>query len=47
MATHLIERGQALCGQALLLEGGRLSYQGPARDLPQPDARSGFAEGAS
>ncbi len=45
MATHLIERGQALCGQALLLESGRLLYQGPARDLPQPDGRSGFAEG--
>jgi heme exporter protein A len=36
IATHLLERGQALCEQALALEGGRLTYAGPASGLPIP-----------
>jgi heme exporter protein A len=36
MATHLLERGRALCEQALALEGGRLTYAGPASSLPPP-----------
>jgi heme exporter protein A len=36
IATHLLERGQALCEQALALEGGRLTYAGPAAGLPIP-----------
>jgi heme exporter protein A len=34
MATHLLDRGAALCDEGLVLEGGRLRWQGPARDLP-------------
>jgi heme exporter protein A len=34
MATHLLDRGAALCDDGLVLEGGRLRWQGPARDLP-------------
>jgi heme exporter protein A len=36
VATHLLERGQALCEQALALEGGRLVYAGSAAGLPVP-----------
>jgi len=35
MATHLLDRGAALCDEGLVLEGGRLRWQGPARDLPE------------
>jgi len=34
MATHLIDRGAALCDDGLVLEQGRLIWSGPARDLP-------------
>ena len=34
MATHLLERGAALCDEGIVLDGGRLRWQGPARDLP-------------
>jgi heme exporter protein A len=34
MATHLLDRGAALCDQGMVLEGGRLGWLGPARDLP-------------
>lgn len=34
MASHLLERGAALCDLGLVLEGGRLSWMGPAKDLP-------------
>jgi heme exporter protein A len=34
MATHLLDRGAALCDEGIVLEGGRLRWQGPARDLP-------------
>jgi heme exporter protein A len=35
MATHLLDRGAALCDVGLVLEGGRLAWQGAARDLPR------------
>ena len=34
MATHLLERGAALCDEGIVLDGGRLRWQGAARDLP-------------
>lgn len=34
MATHLLERGAALCDEGLVLDAGRLRWQGPARELP-------------
>jgi ABC-type multidrug transport system ATPase subunit len=34
MATHLLDRGAALCDQGLVLEGGRVRWQGPASELP-------------
>jgi heme exporter protein A len=34
MATHLIDRGAALCDDGLVLEQGRLVWSGRARDLP-------------
>ncbi len=34
MATHLLDRGAALCDEGIVLEGGRLRWHGPARDLP-------------
>lgn len=34
MATHLLDRGAALCDDGLVLEEGRLSWQGPAGALP-------------
>jgi ABC-type multidrug transport system ATPase subunit len=34
MATHLLDRGAALCDEGIVLDGGRLRWQGPARDLP-------------
>jgi heme exporter protein A len=33
MATHLLERGSALCEQAIVLEEGRLRWSGPAAEL--------------
>ncbi|HSN68167.1 MAG TPA: ABC transporter ATP-binding protein [Thermoanaerobaculia bacterium] len=39
VATHLIERGAALCDLGIVLEGGRLVWEGPAADLP---ARGGL-----
>jgi len=39
MATHLLDRGAALCDEGIVLEGGRLRWHGPARDLP---ARGGL-----
>ena len=35
MATHLLDRGAALCDEGLVLEGGRLRWHGSARDLPE------------
>ena len=34
MATHLLERGSALCDLGLVLEEGRLRWSGPAAELP-------------
>jgi heme exporter protein A len=34
MATHLLERGAALCDEGLVLDAGRLRWRGPARELP-------------
>ena len=35
MATHLLERGAAVCDQAIVLEQGRLTWTGPAAAIPQ------------
>jgi heme exporter protein A len=34
LATHQVERGQRLCGDALVLDGGRCVFHGRAADLP-------------
>ena len=34
MSTHLVERGREHCDRALVLDGGRLGWDGPARQLP-------------
>ena len=39
MATHLLERGAELCDRGIVLEEGRLTWEGPAREL---NARSGL-----
>ena len=47
MATHLVDRGRALCDLALVLEAGHLLFMGPAAQMPAPGAgASGLAEGA-
>jgi len=46
MATHLLERGRALCDRALVLEEGRLAFSGMAAQMPQSLPGAGFAEGA-
>lgn len=33
LATHLLELGKSLCDRALLLQHGRIAWQGPASDL--------------
>lgn len=45
MATHLLERGSALCDQGIVLEEGRLTWSGPAADLPKSAEMSGHARG--
>jgi heme exporter protein A len=35
MATHLLERGSALCDLAIVLEEGRLRWSGPAAELQE------------
>ncbi len=35
LATHLLERGAVRCDQALVLEAGRVAWQGRAGDLPR------------
>jgi ABC-type multidrug transport system ATPase subunit len=35
IATHLLERGAALCERGLVLEGGRVAWSGSAADLPR------------
>jgi ABC-type multidrug transport system ATPase subunit len=49
LATHLLERGRALCDEAICLEEGRLIWAGRASDLPEdddPDPSSLGAAGA-
>jgi heme exporter protein A len=48
MATHLLNRGRAVCDRGLVLEAGRLVFAGPAAELPEPAGGdgAGFAEGA-
>jgi heme exporter protein A len=48
MATHLLARGRALCDRALVLEGGRVAYFGPSRDLPESEGNeAASAEGGA
>jgi ABC-type multidrug transport system ATPase subunit len=35
MATHLLDRGAALCDLGVVLERGRLQWAGDAKDLPR------------
>ena len=44
MATHLLERGRALCDQALVLDEGNLLFCSPSRQMPQ-SASLAVAEG--
>lgn len=51
MATHLLARGRDLCDRALVLEAGRLVFEGGTAEMPGPEglaasAGSGFEEGA-
>jgi heme exporter protein A len=49
MATHLLSRGRALCDRALVLDAGRLVFEGVTAGMPEPDglaAGSAFGEGA-
>jgi heme ABC exporter ATP-binding subunit CcmA len=43
MATHQVERGAALCDRGLVLEQGRVAWEGPAAELP---ANSGLLRGS-
>jgi ABC-type multidrug transport system ATPase subunit len=38
MATHLLERGAAMCDHGLVLDAGRLAWSGPAAELPRTEA---------
>ena len=48
MATHLLQRGRALCDRSLVLDGGRLVFAGATAEMPAPLGAdgAGFAEGA-
>jgi heme exporter protein A len=48
LATHLLERGASRCDQALVLEAGRVAWQGRAGDLPREGGleAAGLPEGA-
>ena len=47
IATHLLQRGRALCDRALVLEEGRLVFAGAAAGMPEPaGAGAAGAEGA-
>lgn len=41
LATHLLERGRALCDEAIVLEEGRVAWSGAAALLPEPGTVSG------
>ncbi len=43
MATHQVERGATLCDRGLVLEQGRVAWEGPAAELP---ANSGLLRGS-
>ncbi|MCM2254775.1 MAG: heme ABC exporter ATP-binding protein CcmA [Vicinamibacteria bacterium] len=43
MATHQVERAAALCDRGLVLEQGRVAWQGPAAELP---LKSGLLRGS-
>jgi len=43
VATHLLERGRALCDRALVLEEGRLVWSGPASEVPEDAVAGGPA----
>lgn len=45
MATHLLERGRALCDQALVLDEGHLLFCGASKQMPHSDAFTALAEG--
>lgn len=45
MATHLLERGRALCDRALVLDEGRLLFCGASNQMPQSGAFAAIAEG--
>jgi ABC-type multidrug transport system ATPase subunit len=47
IATHLLERGAALADQALVLEGGRLLWSGPAGEMPTRSGADPDGEGAA
>ena len=38
LASHLLERGRERCDEAIVLEEGRLAWQGPAAELREPGA---------
>lgn len=48
LATHLLERGAALGDRGLVLEAGRVAWEGRAADLPQESGlpAAGLPEGA-
>ncbi len=43
MATHQVERGATLCDRGLVLEQGRVAWEGPAAELPH---NSGLLRGS-
>jgi ABC-type multidrug transport system ATPase subunit len=47
MATHLLERGAALCERGLVLEQGRVAWSGPAAELTRRSGLDGVPEGAA
>ncbi len=49
MATHLLERGGALCDRGIVLDRGRVVWTGLARDLPREGGlqAAGLPEGES
>ena len=40
LASHLLERGRERCDEAIVLEEGRLAWQGPAAELREGGAVS-------
>jgi heme ABC exporter ATP-binding subunit CcmA len=49
IATHLLERGAALCERGIVLEGGRVAWSGAAADLPRHGGldAAAFPQGAA